>query len=62
MDDIVITTSPVAAAGDAVAQHDLGDAYYFGEGVQKDRARAVQWYAKAAAQGSLEAALGMFDD
>jgi TPR repeat protein len=40
-----------ANAGDMNAQHDLGDAYYEGKGVEKNLKLAARWYAKAAAQG-----------
>lgn len=35
----------------AKAQNGLGECYYFGNGVEKDRAKAVELYAKAAEQG-----------
>lgn len=40
-----------AANGDAAAQYNLGNRYYFGEGVTKDYAEAIRWYRKAAEQG-----------
>ena len=41
-----------AEAGDAQAQTDLGNRYYYGkEGVAKDFTEAVKWYRKAAEQG-----------
>ena len=42
---------PLAAAGDAEAQKSLGLAYYFGDGVVKDRTRAAELYTASAAQG-----------
>jgi TPR repeat protein len=50
-----------ADAGDAGAQLRLGQMYWYGEGVQVDRARADALFAKAAAAGNAEAttALGM---
>ena len=36
-----------AEQGDADAQSCLGNAYFFGEGVAKDRAEAMKWYALA---------------
>ena len=44
-----------AAAGDAVAQYNLGSMYYDGHGVTKDYTEAVKWFRKAADQGSVEA-------
>ena len=41
-----------ANAGDAEAQHELGDMYYFGQGVRRDYAQAAIWYRKAAEQGN----------
>lgn len=38
-------------AGDAEAQHELGDMYYFGQRVRRDYAQAAIWYRKAAEQG-----------
>ena len=40
-----------AKEGDANAQNNLGDCYYFGRGVQQDYAKAVYWYEKSAEQG-----------
>ncbi len=37
-----------AEEGDPYAQSDLGHAYLFGEGVEKDREKAVFWFQKAA--------------
>ncbi len=41
-----------ANAGDAEAQHELGDIYYFGQGVRRDYAQAAIWYRMAAEQGN----------
>lgn len=41
-----------ANVGDAEAQHELGDMYYFGQGVRRDYAQAAIWYRKAAEQGN----------
>ena len=41
-----------AAQGDAEAQYQLGDIYYYGEGVSKNYTRAVEWYRKSANQGN----------
>ena len=46
---------PLAAEGDAQAQHNLGFMYYRGEGVEQDFAAALNWFRKAAAQGSAPA-------
>ena len=50
-----------AAAGDADAQYNLGQAYRRGEGVKKDAGEAESWYRKAAAKGhpQAQAALGL---
>ena len=40
-----------AEQGLPVAQCDLGNSYYNGEGVEQDKAEAVRWYRKAAEQG-----------
>ena len=40
-----------AEEGDAQAQANLGDQYFFGEGTAKDRAEAVKWWRKAAEKG-----------
>ena len=40
-----------ANAGSAEAQNQLGNAYYFGDGVRRDYAQAAIWYRKAATQG-----------
>jgi cell division septation protein DedD len=42
---------PLADAGDADAQFNLGQAYKLGRGVQPDLRAATDWYRKAAAQG-----------
>ena len=43
-----------AKAGDAEAQDQLGEMYYFGEGVPRDYAQAANWYRKAAEQGDAD--------
>lgn len=40
-----------AEAGDASAQNSLGCAYHNADGVERDYAKAMEWYLKAAAQG-----------
>lgn len=45
-----------AAKGDADAQFNLGQAYKLGRGVKQDLVKAEDFYAKAAAQGHLQAA------
>ncbi len=42
--------------GDAKAQYKLGARYLKGDGVEKDAARAFQWYQRAAEQGYVDAA------
>lgn len=46
---------PLAQAGDADAQFNLGQAYKMGRGVPQDMAAALGWYAKATAQGHVQA-------
>ncbi len=46
---------PLAMAGDARAQFNLGLMYHSGLYVQQDEARALYWYHKAAANGIREA-------
>lgn len=46
---------PLAQAGDADAQFNMGQAYKLGRGVQADMSTAVDWYRKAAAQGHTRA-------
>ena len=45
----------LANQGFAEAQYDLGEMYYFSEGVRQDYAKAKNWYQKAADQGVAEA-------
>jgi cell division septation protein DedD len=42
---------PLAQAGDADAQFNMGQAYKLGRGVQSDMSTAIDWYRKAATQG-----------
>lgn len=44
-----------AKDGDMEAQYNLGNAYYFGKGVEKNFVEAAKWYTKAAEQGLAEA-------
>ena len=44
-----------AEAGDAKAQLALGDSYYLGNGVRKDRTEAMKWVTRSAEQGNAEA-------
>ena len=46
---------PLAEAGDAVAQFNLGVMYDIGDGVPQDYAEAVKWYRLAAEQGYVAA-------
>ena len=50
---------PLAEQGLAAAQFNLGLLYANGQGVQKDDARARQWYEKAAAQGHADAQVNL---
>ncbi len=40
-----------AGTGNADAQNQLGDAYFDGIGIEQDRAKAFEWYLRAAEQG-----------
>ncbi len=57
---------PLAVAGDADAQFNLGQAYKLGRGVPVDPALAEQWFGRAAAQGHPQAetnyALALFQN
>lgn len=44
-----------AESGDADAQFQLGDCYFFGLGVKKDMVEGVSWYRKAAEAGQMKA-------
>jgi len=44
-----------AADGDADAQYQLGDCYFFGLGVKRDMVEGVSWYRKAAQAGQMKA-------
>ena len=44
-----------AEEGDAAAQCNLGDGYYYGKGVTQDYAQALKWFRKAADQGDADA-------
>lgn len=46
---------PLAKAGDAEAQYDIGWMYAYGHGVPQDYGTALDWYRKSAAQGNLSA-------
>lgn len=46
---------PLAQAGDADAQFNLGQAYKLGRGVTQDMAQAIAWFQRAAAQGHIQA-------
>lgn len=47
----------LAADGDAVAQFDLGQAYFTGKGQPRDALAAISWWMIAAGNGSAQAAL-----
>lgn len=46
---------PLALAGDADAQFNLGQAYKLGRGVPQDLAQAAEWFGRAARQNHLQA-------
>jgi len=45
----------LAKADHAAAQYQLGDCYFFGNGVEENRAKGIEWIRKAAEQGHAEA-------
>ena len=47
--------SLAAEKGNADAMCNLGDMYYYGQGVTRDYARAIEWYTKAAENGNADA-------
>ena len=51
--------TPLAKAGDALAQYNLGKMYRFGYGVEKDDAEAMKWYRLAAEAGNAEAQISL---
>ena len=57
---------PLAEQGQAEAQNRLGEIYYWGGGVWRDRAEGVKWYRLAAESGHVNAAFSLgiisFDD
>lgn len=46
--------TPLANAGNALAQYRLGMLYYHGQGVNEDEKMAIYWWKKAAEQGNVE--------
>jgi hypothetical protein len=48
-----------ASQGDAVAEDDVGELYFFGHGVPVDYAQAMVWYRRSAAQGNATAQDGI---
>ena len=48
-------TRKKAEEGDALSQHNLGVAYFNGEGVPQDYSLAFSWHSKAAEQGHAQA-------
>ena len=48
-----------AEQGDAKAEYDLGEMYYYGRGVTQNYAEAVRWYQKAADQGDASGENGL---
>lgn len=48
---------PLVAKGDACAQYQLGEMYMQGKGVPEDKAKALELFKKAAAQGDQKAKL-----
>ena len=50
-EDTAATYRRAAEQGNPEAQNSLGDCYFFGRGVAKDRNEAIKWYRKAARQG-----------
>ena len=52
---------PIAERGNAEAQTSVAEAYFYGRGVETNRAEAVRWYARAAESGyaPAQASLGL---
>ncbi len=50
---------PLAEQGVADAQFNLGDMYFYGQGVPQDYAEAVKWYRLAAEQGQADAQIAL---
>jgi len=50
---------PLAELGDAEAQYNLGVMYDEGAGIERDLARAAEWYRKAAEQGFVDAQINL---
>lgn len=48
-----------ASAGDAAAQMELSRAYYYGRGLDKDPAQALEWAKRSAESGHVEAMEGL---
>ena len=48
---------PIAETGHGVAQRNLGVIYFLGQGIEPDHVAAVQWFQRAATQGTSESAL-----
>ena len=44
-----------AKSGNAEAQNNLGDAYYYGNDVDQDFGKALEWFKKSAAKGNADA-------
>lgn len=47
--------APLAGNGNALAQYRLGVLHYHGQGTKEDEAKAIEWWKKAASQGSTDA-------
>ena len=45
----------IALGGNVDAQISLGNCYYFGDGVERNRSFAAEWYRRAAEQGNADA-------
>ena len=43
----VVELTALADAGNRDAMAELGDRYYYGEGVRRDKAKSTEWYQKA---------------
>ena len=50
--DVVRGYRRMAEQGDALAQYNLGNCYFDGDGVEQDDEEAVKWYRKSAEQGN----------
>lgn len=51
----------LAEAGDVFAQHEVGDLYWYGKGIEKNKSKAIAWYQVATDEGYWRAAETLAD-